>query len=366
MASHTAKLLAHPEPQAHSLSIRARAVIFADDHSRALLDQIERVAPTDANIMVIGETGTGKELVAKHIHELSKRAGPFVAVNCGALTQSIAEAELFGHQAGAFTGATETRAGWFEAANGGTLFLDEVGDLPMSLQVKLLRVLQEREVVRVGARKAIPLNVRLIAATNIDLSKAVAAGNFRLDLYYRLNVVKFDLPPLRQRRGDILPLVEYFIKVYAARLNINAPAIHAAAKQQLLNYAWPGNIRELENVIHVALMTATDEVLRAEDLRFSAMPLLSGSDTTSNATPIENIETQLERLFSSPPPNLFDKLEELIVKQAFEYCNNNQVHTARMLGISRNILRTLLKRFGLLDADSIEGEGGISAVVSSP
>ncbi|MES1196068.1 MAG: sigma-54 dependent transcriptional regulator [Steroidobacter sp.] len=350
MASQTAKLLAHPEPQVHSLSIRARAVIFADDRSRELLEQIERVAPTDANILIIGETGTGKELVAKHIHELSKRAGPFVAVNCGALTQSIAEAELFGHQAGAFTGATETRAGWFEAANGGTLFLDEVGDLPISLQVKLLRVLQEREVVRVGARKAIPLNVRLIAATNIDLAKAVSAGNFRLDLYYRLNVIKFELPPLRQRRGDIMPLVEYFSKVYAARLSINVPTIDAAARQQLLNYAWPGNIRELENVIHVALMTATGDAVHVDNLRFSVMPQLPGAgDTSSNATPLENIESQLERLFSSPPPNLFDKLEELIVKQAFEYCNNNQVHTARMLGISRNILRTLLKRVGLLE-----------------
>jgi sigma-54-specific transcriptional regulator len=360
MTTHSAKLLAHPQPQAHSLSIRARAVIFADDHSRALLDQIERVAPTDANILVIGETGTGKELVAKHIHELSKRSGPFVAVNCGALTQSIAEAELFGHQAGAFTGATETRAGWFEAANGGTLFLDEVGDLPMALQVKLLRVLQEREVVRVGARKAIPLNVRLIAATNIDLAKAVAAGNFRLDLYYRLNVVKLELPPLRLRRGDIMPLVEYFMKVYAARLNINVPALQPAAKQQLLNYAWPGNIRELENVIHVALMTATDDVLRSGDLRFSAMPTMTSGDANSNATPLENIEDQLERLFSSPPPNLFDKLEELIVKQAFDYCNNNQVHTARMLGVSRNILRTLLKRVGLLEIEAGEGHTNVA------
>ncbi len=362
MAAPTAKLLAHPEPQALSLSIRARAVIFADDHSRVLLEQIERVAPTDANILIMGETGTGKELVAKHIHELSKRAGPFVAVNCGALTQSIAEAELFGHQAGAFTGATETRAGWFEAANGGTLFLDEVGDLPVNLQVKLLRVLQEREVVRVGSRKAIPLNVRLIAATNIDLAKAVAAGNFRLDLYYRLNVMKFELPPLRQRRGDIMPLVDYFIKVYAARLNTDVPAIEPAAKQQLLNYAWPGNIRELENVIHVALMTVTGDTIRTENLRFSIMPqLAAANDTNANATPLENIEAQLERLFSSPPPDLFNKLEELIVKQAFEYCNSNQVHTARMLGISRNILRTLLKRVGLLDNEVNDGAVDVAA-----
>lgn len=343
------KLLAHPQPQSLALSIRAKAVIFADEKSQALLEQIERVAPSDAAVLIIGETGTGKELVAKHIHEQSKRTGPFVAVNCGALSQSLAEAELFGHQAGAFTGANETRAGWFEAANGGTLFLDEIGDLPMSLQVKLLRVLQEREVVRVGSRKAIPLDVRLVAATNIDLSHSVSAGHFRLDLYYRVSVVTLELPPLRQRKGDILPLVEYFIAQYANRLQLKKPTLLPEAKNALLHYSWPGNIRELENVIHAALLVASGDVIRMDNLRFSAMPSPPGAGDSSNVNaPQENMLKQLDRLFVAPPLNLYEQLEELIVKHAFNHCGNNQVQTAKLLGISRNILRTLLKRFDLI------------------
>lgn len=352
-----AKLLAHPQPQSISLSVRAKAVIFADQKSQELLEQIERVAPSDAAVLIIGETGTGKELVAKHIHEQSKRKGPFVAVNCGALSQSLAEAELFGHQAGAFTGATETRAGWFESANGGTLFLDEIGDLPMSLQVKLLRVLQEREVVRVGSRKAVALDVRLVAATNIDLSHAVAAGNFRLDLYYRLSVVTFELPPLRQRKGDVLPLVEYFVTQYATRLQLQEPTLAPEAKDALINYSWPGNIRELENVIHSALLVATGDVIRASNLRFSAMMVPNvANDAHSSLTPQEHIVKQLERLFAAPPKQLYDNLEELIVKHAFNYCDNNQVQTAKLLGLSRNILRTLLKRFSLIGGEVSAGE----------
>jgi sigma-54-specific transcriptional regulator len=348
------KLLAHPDSQAAVLSIRAKAFIFADPKSQTLLEQIDRIAPTDAAVLIVGETGTGKELVARHIHEQSRRTGPFVAVNCGALSQSLADAEFFGHQAGAFTGATETRAGWFEAANNGTLFLDEVGDLPLSLQVKLLRVLQEREVVRVGSRKAVPLNIRLVAATNIDLAHAVSAGNFRLDLYYRLNVANFDLPPLRERRGDILPLVDYFIQLYATRLQLQLPIVLPETKNALLHYSWPGNIRELENVVHVGLLTASGNVIRPENLRFSAMPLPQGADSSQKKAPLELIEAQLKRLFLAPPADLYHQLEELILKSAFEYCSDNQVHTAKLLGISRNILRTQLKHVGLIGGETSE------------
>jgi sigma-54-specific transcriptional regulator len=346
----TAKIIAHPDSQAAVLSIRAKAVIFADPKSQALLEQIERIAPTEAAVLISGETGTGKELVARHIHEQSKRGGPFVAVNCGALSQSLAEAELFGHQAGAFTGANETRAGWFESANSGTLFLDEVGDLPLSLQVKLLRVLQEREVVRVGSRKSVPLNVRLVAATNVDLVHAVSAGNFRLDLFYRLNVANFDLLPLRERRGDILPLVEYFVQLYAKRLQLPLPTLLPETNNALLNYSWPGNIRELENVVHVALLIASGNTIRPENLRFSAMPLPHHAN--HHGTPLETIGAQLDRLFLSPPQELYRQLEELIVKRAFHYCADNQVQTAKLLGVSRNILRTQLKHVGLLGGDA--------------
>ncbi|MGC3982843.1 MAG: sigma-54 dependent transcriptional regulator [Steroidobacteraceae bacterium] len=358
------KLLAHPEPRSLSLSIRAKAVIFADHQSQQLLEQIERVAPADATVLIVGETGTGKELVAKHIHHQSQRSGPFVAVNCGALSPLLAEAELFGHQAGAFTGANDSRAGWFEAANGGTLFLDEIGDLPTSLQVKLLRVLQEREVVRVGSRKAMPIDVRLIAATHIDLTHAVTAGTFRPDLFYRLNVVTFELPPLRQRTGDILPLAEYFTKLYAQRLHLaTEPKLPAETRHALLDYYWPGNIRELENVIHAALLTSRDGVLRPENLRFSSMPQLPDIHGAHTVPPLESITHQLDRLFKAPPQQLYEQLEELLVKHAFNYCSHNQVQTAKLLGISRNILRTQLKRFNLIGCEASEIEEGLVAPV---
>ncbi|HEY5760918.1 MAG TPA: sigma 54-interacting transcriptional regulator [Steroidobacter sp.] len=353
MSEPHGRLLVYPEASAHPRPIRAKAAIFADPTSQVLLQQLDRVAPADVPVLIVGETGTGKELVARHLHSQSGRKGAFVAVNCGALTESLAEAELFGHQAGSFTGANETRAGWFEAANGGTLFLDEIGDLPLPLQVKLLRVLQEREVVRVGSRKAIPLDVRLVAATNINLAEAVSAGRFRLDLYYRLNVVTFDLPPLRERRGDVVPLVEHFLYKYSEKLRVRPPVLTLEARRALLGYAWPGNIRELENVMHFAMLTADGDI-RPEHLRFAAAPQTATSAPPS--TPIDTIGAQLDKLFASTPVELYQSLEELIVRRAFAYCSHNQVQTARLLGISRNVLRTLLKRIGLLTNDAAADE----------
>ena len=354
MSPPTNQLLIHPNAQSHVLSIRAKALIFSDPLSQALLERIEQVAPSDAAALIVGETGTGKELVARHLHRESGRKGDFVAVNCGALSESLAEAELFGHQAGSFTGATETRAGWFEAANGGTLFLDEVGDLPLPLQVKLLRVLQEREVVRVGSRKPIPLDVRVVAGTNVDLPAAVAAGHFRMDLYYRLNVVTLEVPTLAERPGDILPLAEHFIRMYGQRLHAGVPVLTSEAKRALLTYAWPGNIRELENVVHVALLTARDGVIRPADLRFAAIPPRPAAvaGAAVNEDPLEIIATQLDRLLATPTAGLHEKLEELIIRRSFAYAQGNQLQTARLLDISRNVLRTQLKRFGLIAGES--------------
>ena len=339
----------YPDASAQPSPIRAKAAIFADPKSQALLEQLDRVAPADAPVLIVGETGTGKELIARHLHAQSRRKGAFVAVNCGALSPALAEAELFGHQAGAFTGANETRAGWFEAANGGTLFLDEIGDLPLPMQVKLLRVLQEREVVRVGSRKSIPLDIRLVAATNIDLAEAVTAGHFRLDLYYRLNVLTFDLPPLRERRGDIMPLAEHFLFKYSEKLRLEPPALTPDTRRALLHYPWPGNIRELENVIHSALLTADGDI-QPDHLRFAAMPQSAAAPAPQ--LPLESITSQLDRLFTTPPAELYQTLEELIVRRAFSFCGNNQVQTAKLLGISRNVLRTLLKRLGLIATDA--------------
>jgi len=341
------QVLVHPNAQSNVLSVRAKALIFADPVSQRLLDDIERVARSDAAVLLTGETGTGKELIAHHLHRESGRRGDFIAVNCGALSATLAEAELFGHQVGSFTGATETRAGYFEAANGGTLFLDEVGDLPLALQVKLLRVLQEREVVRIGARKPIPLDVRLIAATNLDLEASIVAGRFRMDLFYRLNVVRLDIRPLSERKGDILPLAEYFLDMYAKRLQAPVPELLPETRDALLAYAWPGNIRELENVVHSALLTARDGVIRAAHLRFSTA-LQPPSATAKSGDPLELIGAQLDRLFEREPEGLFDSLEALIVRRAYARTHQNQVQTARLLGVSRNVLRTQLKRFDLI------------------
>jgi sigma-54-specific transcriptional regulator len=356
MRSESSAVLVHPNAQSNVLSVRAKAMIFADPRSQALLDQVERFAGSDATVLITGETGTGKELIARHLHTRSRRRGDFVAVNCGALSQTLAEAELFGHQAGSFTGATQTRAGWFEAANGGTLFLDEIGDLPLALQVKLLRVMQEREVVRVGSRTAIPLDVRIVAATNLDIPAAVEAGRFRADLYYRLNVVTLHVPPLAARPGDILPLADHFLRMYSDRLGVPQPQLLQATQEALLGYAWPGNIRELENVVHAALITSRDGVIRPENLRVAQMaPGISPPADPQPAAPtlqgsgFDTIRTALRRMLDEQAPALHEKLEELIVRETFAASGENQVRSAKLLGISRNNLRTLLKRHGLID-----------------
>ena len=347
--SNTARLLTLPNAGQAALSIRAKALIFHDAKSLRLLRQVELIAPSEANVLIIGETGTGKELVARHIHAQSGRSGPFVAVNCGAFSENLVEAELFGHEAGAFTGAQQARAGWFEAANGGTLFLDEVGDLPLPMQVKLLRVLQERQVVRLGSRKSIPVDVRLVAATNVNLEKAVQAGHFRLDLYYRLNVAPVELPALHERPGDILPLVNYFIEYYRQRLDIEAPRLSAEARDELVNYSWPGNIRELENVVHFALIVCQNGVITPADLRLPGRVAgLGGQGAALPTDGFEAIRAGLRQLLEDDEPDVYERIENLVFTTAFEYCRENQVRTAKQLGISRNILRTQLKRFGLI------------------
>jgi sigma-54-specific transcriptional regulator len=348
----TSRLLTLPSPSASPLSVRAKALLFEDPLSLRLLHEVERLARSDATVLVVGETGTGKELVARHIHMTSGRGGPFVAVNCGALSDSLIDAELFGHEAGAFTGAPGARPGWFEAANGGTLFLDEIGDLPTAQQVKLLRVLQERQVVRLGSRKPIALDLRLVAATNIDLQQAVAAKHFRADLYYRLSVAPVSLPPLRQRIGDILPLAQHFVRLFARKLGGADAEIDPAAQRALLDYPWPGNIRELENVIHHALIVCQDGVVRERDLR---LVKLAGTPSEPSGARAEPAGTAMERaaslfaeLLRDSPSGLHGQLEGLLLRTAYEHHEHNQLATARALGLSRHTLRTLLRRHGLL------------------
>jgi len=378
-AKPLATVLTLPESNTAPLTIRAKALVFHDPHSCQLLEHVERLARSDATVLVTGETGTGKELIARHIHTVSGRAGPFVAVNCGAFTETLIDAELFGHEAGAFTGATQARAGWFEAAQGGTLFLDEIGDLPMPLQVKLLRVLQERQVVRLGSRRAIPLDVRLVAATNIDLARAVAAKHFRADLYYRLSVAGVRLPPLHERRADIVPLAEHFIGVYRQRLRIGPVRLGDDAVDALRAYSWPGNIRELENVIHYALIVCAGEEVRREDLKLVPLVVPAREDAESEpraesdtraaaaaaataAVPKEpppdataRLRALLRPWLEAGTPDLLTTVEGALVHEAFAFSGRNQVRAARALGVTRNIVRTHLRRHGLLAGPEAAG-----------
>jgi len=337
--------------------VRARALVFEDAVSRALLKRIEQVAPTDVTVLITGETGTGKELVARHVHHLSMRsAARFVAVNCGALTPSLIESELFGHEKGAFTGAHSARPGWFEDAHGGTLFLDEIGDLPLAAQVKLLRVLQEREVVRVGARRPIPTDVRLIAATNANLEQAVGDGRFREDLYYRLHVAHVSIAPLRERPVDVLPLALHFLASYAAQAGIEPPSLAEDAQAALQAHRWSGNIRELENTMHHAILVAHDGVVRADALRLTRGAPLSRPPPTlergAASDPRAALETALLALFEEEPPNLHQQIEELVFRTAYRHSEHNQLRTARLLGISRNVVRARLMQCGLLSAST--------------
>ncbi|KUY89517.1 MULTISPECIES: sigma-54-dependent Fis family transcriptional regulator [unclassified Burkholderia] len=337
------------ERSTHHARARTRAPVLVDPRSLALLERVRLVAPSDANVLIVGETGTGKELIARHVHDVSHRGGgPFVAVNCGALSDTLVDSELFGHEKGAFTGAVGAKPGWFEAANGGTLFLDEIGDLPLSMQVKLLRVLQEREVVRLGSRTGVPIDVRVVAATNVDLQQAVADGRFRADLFYRLNVVRLDVPTLRERPGDILPLARHFLDEYRSRVGHGPRSIDPRAARRLEAHSWPGNIRELENVIHHALLVSRHDALQDTDLNLSTScvrAVVAGAREAAGRVPgQEALELALCALFDEPHENLFERIEDTVMRVAFDFSHRNQVQAARLLGISRNVLRARLIR----------------------
>ena len=346
-------LLSLPSGETHPLSIRARALVFEDPRSRVVLDTVARIAPSGTPALIIGAAGTGKELIARHIHQASGRAGPFVALNCGAFEEAGAEAELFGTDEG-----PRPRSGWFEAAHGGTLFLDEIGDLSPALQERLLRVLLEHRVVRVGGQRAIDVDVRLVAATHIELSQAVEAGHFRRDLWYRLSVATLPLPALAERPGDIVPLARHFIQTWCAKLALPQAVLAADGIAALQAYAWPGNIRELENVIHYALLVGNSGMLRASDLKLAGArqghfdtPLVAPPAPPLEAAaraPTAELDAALRALMRSDLPELQAHVEHRLIHNAYALCDQNQVRTARLLGISRNVLRAQLIRFGYL------------------
>ena len=312
---------------------------------------IGRVVNNDATVLLRGESGTGKELVARAIHFKSPRwRAPFVAVNCSAIPHGLLESELFGHERGAFTGATERRAGKVEQASGGTLFLDEIGDLPVEVQPKLLRVLQEREFTRVGGFETLRMQARVIAATNQNLETAVAEKKFREDLYFRLRVIPIDLPPLRERREDIAELTDYFIGKAIREMVANARYISPEARAKLQNYPWPGNVRELENaVLRAALLTPANTV-QAADVELGRGGVRrsdSNLDTSASLTDlIARRITEMIEINGNEPRDLYQKLlgelEKPLIEIALERAGGNQVHAARILGLNRNTLRKKL------------------------
>jgi len=299
---------------------------------RTALDVARKVARHPSTVLITGESGTGKELVARLIHRASPRAAePFVAVNCGAIPEALLESELFGHARGSFTGATSDKPGLFEEADGGTLFLDEIGELPAALQVKLLRALQEGEVRRVGANNSTKVDVRVVAATNRDLAADVAAGRFRGDLYYRVNVVTIKLPSLRERSQDIPELALHFLQLYNARLRLKVKGIAPAAMRRLMDHDWPGNVRELENVIERALVLTTGSMIEAEHLA----DLVRSQTTAPAADGDLSIKRQTEAL------------ERNLIRRALEQTRGNRTRAAQLLELSHRALLYKIRDYQL-------------------
>jgi DNA-binding NtrC family response regulator len=312
-----------------------------------LFSVIERVAPNDSSVLLIGATGTGKELVARAIHDQSpRRNGPFVDINCSAIPEGLIEAELFGHQRGTFTGAHESRCGLFEKASGGTLFLDEVDALNLSAQAKLLRVLQEKTVRRIGARANVAIDVRIISATNCDLAQAVAEGRFRPDLYYRLRVLPLQLPELCSRSGDIDLLIKHFLETKSAA-GTAIPQITKEAMQALRDYPWPGNVRELENAIEYALVINIDDVIGVDDL---PIEIVQKQQNTSGP----ELKQLLKAYIDDTVP--LAEIEKRYILSVLQQFGGNQVQTAAALGIDRSKLYRRLKQYGVMAVRFIQEE----------
>lgn len=306
-------------------------LVGSSDAMRSLYAYIERIAPSEATVLILGESGTGKELAAAELHRGSRRsAGPFVKVNCAALPESIIESELFGHEKGSFTGALARRRGRFEAADGGTIFLDEIGELSPAVQAKLLRAIQEREIERVGGHEPIPVDVRIVAATNRDIEREVAEGRFRDDLYYRLNVFALRMPPLRQRKSDILLLADWFVEKYAERNGKDIRRISSPAIDLLASYHWPGNVRELENCVERAVILSSDKVIHAWHLP----PSLQSAESTATA-PASTLEAALARL------------ERELIVEALKLHKGNMAAASRQLGITERQIGLRVKHYGL-------------------
>ncbi len=314
---------------------------------REIFHTVERVAPTRATVLLAGESGVGKDMIARAIHHHSPRKNhAFVKINCTALPENLMESELFGYEKGAFTGATASKPGKFEQADQGTAFLDEIGDVPGNIQVKLLRILQERQFERLGSNVTRKVDVRVIAATNVDLRAALEQGRFREDLYYRLNVVPISIPPLRDRREDIPFLAIHFVHKLAHELGASAKDISPAAIDRLLGHRWPGNVRELENTIERSLVLASGEILQPADIRIEA----------ARNAPVSATQAPL-----LPEGETLEHWEQMMIREALRRANGNKSQAARMLGLTRNALRYRLSQMGLDNGAAEDAESSSTA-----
>lgn len=334
-------------------------IVGLSPEMQGLFRMMSKVVGVDVTVLMTGESGTGKEMVARAIHRKSKRVrGPFVAVNCSAIPQTLVESEFFGHERGAFTDARETRPGKFEQAHGGTLFLDEVGDLALDAQAKMLRALQERQVVRLGGRQSIDVDVRVIAATHRDLAQQMLAGRFREDLYWRLNVIHLRLPALRERRGDIPLLIDHFLSRFNRELRLQISGIAPEARQLLCNYEWPGNIRELENTLCRAMILCEGNILSVADLpgRIRGEIMLPGS-------PLRDLD--LSRLsLGQAVGEAVERIEKIMILSRLAEHRGNRTVTAESLGVSRKTLFNKMRQYGLQGSEDgdVEEETGSRAI----
>ncbi len=347
------RLPAAETPPDESRNGSALQIIGNSRKMQEIYKRIGQVAEKDVPVLITGESGTGKELAAKAIYHHSRRKDePFLAVNCAAIPEALFESELFGHERGAFTGADRTHIGKMERCRNGTLFLDEIGEMPTSLQAKLLRVLQEGEIERVGGNQSIKVNVRVIAATNKDLEKAVEAGEFRQDLYWRLNVISLHLPPLVERMEDLPELVNYFLMRFAAEYDRPVCYISGAAMDKLAACSWPGNVRELENCVRRAVLLSSGDVIAEGNLLIPEPAAKDALSTISGAQLIDRLKNKLEEIIpeilrlseQDVHANVMEMVEEILISKALEACGKNQVRAAKMLGISRNTLRHRLRK----------------------
>lgn len=317
-----------------------QGVIGNSPQMHRIITQLQQIAPTDSTVLILGENGTGKELVARAIHQNSRRKSkPFVPLNISALSESILESELFGHEKGSFTGAERRRIGQFEFANGGTLFLDEVGEMPMNTQIKLLRVLEDGQITRVGANEPLQVNVRLVAATNADLTEMVAKGSFRKDLYYRLNVVNILLPPLRERRGDIPLLLDHFLKEMTTRQSKQVSGFSKSARQALTAYDWPGNIRQLRNAVERMVVVDLDGLLDVDDLPDDIPPLRADQleSSAGGTTTFSGADSLIGRSM--------DEVEKYYIQRALELTQGKREEAAKLLRIGERTLYRKIKEY---------------------